>query len=1303
MKTMKNNIFKRLTKLERIRKLCYATLRWFFILLISLQCVQLSAQVPLINITMKNVSLHEILMEIKKQSGKGLIYNNNLIDIFNNETIDLKNAKTEDVLKKILEGKNLDYKIVDDVIIIEPDMKKQNPDYIKQTTITGLVTDSLNNPVPFASVYLSKTTEGTYTDKNGVYSLSIPREGLYELIISCIGYKLNSRIINAEGKTQKINIKLSRKIFELNEVTIEANDRNRRRYYSQFEKYFIGETINSLSCKIINPEDLHLYRDTENNILKGYSLNPLIIENKALGYKIIYDLTDFSYDFKTDLVRFSGYNHFQQLAGTEKRKRIREKNRLVAYYGSKMHFMRALFSDSLSTESFKIYDCKYDSVTMLWVIKPVLPDIIRSYNKDNSVNLLYTGTLLVRYSDNHPELAPEIQATSSGIMVRNDGGIYGGTDIAIPVGIPKQTHNPENTEPNEYNSFIYFSDTLKVYQNGSYYKPYSITLKGDMANPRIADMLPDDYFPYKNVNNNESRVTSSENLPVLDSIKTGSSKPAEKVYLHIDRATYNSGDDILFKAYLIDALTNIPASGLTNLHVELIDPDLKIIQSRIVRILDGIGNGDFHLTDSAYSGRYRIRAYTNQMRNFKGPLFFEKEILIINPLDEGKDLSKEIFYVENKPEISFFPEGGSLVDNVQSVVAFKSVDAAGKGYDIAGELYSSSGETITTFKSTHLGMGFFTFTPVTGISYYTIVKSKNGSTVKTELPESFPAGMTLSVFITLDKKLLLTVRSNEKTLPSLINKEFLLTFSSRNLFSLTTKIKINSIINNFILPPDELPEGIIRVTLADVDGPPLCERLVFLQKKNDVFLHVATVKKEYIPREKVTAVISLSGDTASVAGASLSLSAAEIQFTDSTLYSTNIVSWFFLESDVRGFVEEPSCYFDPTNRNRFPDLDLLLMTQGWRDFQWKYDSVTPFIDESGFTISGRIKAAFGQKPLEGAKLNIGLFGNSANHFMNSVTDSMGIFKVVKVDFTGRNNLFISATGNNGKVAGKIFLDSLVHQSPDITRSDPAYQINYIKTETYSRFLQEASYNLEARKKYKLSDTIKVGEVTITATKIDPPEMIKVKESRRVYGTPDKEVIVTPAMENYVGDVFSFMSGRIPGARVVRSDNVAHAAQSYVSLRGQGPALILLDGMRIDSTSMSSVLTLQVNMIDRIDVLNASPLYGMSGANGVINIITRVGLRRNPEVLGPNSASVIIKGFDAPRIFYSPKYDVENKSAFIPDTRSTILWEPNIEVDNNRESSVQFFNADKPAKISIVVEGITREGIPVTGRTSYEVK
>ena len=161
-------------------------------------------------------------------------------------------------------------------------------------------------------------------------------------------------------------------------------------------------------------------------------------------------------------------------------------------------------------------------------IKPVQPDIKRIYNNDNSVSLLYNGTLLVRYTDNHTELAPEVPATSPGILVRNDGGIYGGTDIAVPVGNPNPAYKSKNSEPMEYNSFIYFSDTLKVYQNGSYYKPYSITWRGEMSNRRIADMLPDDYFPYKKVNNTAAATINKEDTPVLDSIKTALPKPSRE-------------------------------------------------------------------------------------------------------------------------------------------------------------------------------------------------------------------------------------------------------------------------------------------------------------------------------------------------------------------------------------------------------------------------------------------------------------------------------------------------------------------------------------------------------------------------------------------------------------------------------------------------------------------------------------------------------------------------------------------------------------------------------------------------------
>ena len=122
----------------------------------------------------------------------------------------------------------------------------------------------------------------------------------------------------------------------------------------------------------------------------------------------------------------------------------------------------------------------------------------------------------------------------------------------------------------------------------------------------------------------------------LVSSQNDSAKIVEKVYLHVDRQSYYPGDDIWFKAYLIDASDQLLSSNSMNLHVELISPGLQIIDSRIIKLENGLGNGDFHLSEKLQSGRYRLRAYTNYMRNFGDQLFFNKDITIINSSDAGK-------------------------------------------------------------------------------------------------------------------------------------------------------------------------------------------------------------------------------------------------------------------------------------------------------------------------------------------------------------------------------------------------------------------------------------------------------------------------------------------------------------------------------------------------------------------------------------------------------------------------------------------------------------------------------------------
>jgi hypothetical protein len=185
-----------------------------------------------------------------------------------------------------------------------------------QTLITGIVSDSANIPIPNAAVYISKTTIGTITDQKGSYSISIPQQGEFELTASFIGYKTKSMIIFANGNRQIINIKLSLNPVLLNEVTVRSKNKLSLNDYSDFFRLFIGEKENARSCKVVNPEDLRLYKDSENNYLRGFSVRPLNIENKALGYSITYDLIDFNYNLRDSILKFSGYCYFKPMKGS---------------------------------------------------------------------------------------------------------------------------------------------------------------------------------------------------------------------------------------------------------------------------------------------------------------------------------------------------------------------------------------------------------------------------------------------------------------------------------------------------------------------------------------------------------------------------------------------------------------------------------------------------------------------------------------------------------------------------------------------------------------------------------------------------------------------------------------------------------------------------------------------------------------------------------------------------------------------------------------------------------------------------
>jgi len=245
-----------------------------------------------------------------------------------------------------------------------------------------------------------------------------------------------------------------------------------------------------------------------------------------------------------------------------------------------------------------------------------------------------------------------------------------------------------------------------------------------------------------------------------------------------------------------------------------------------------------------------------------------------------------------------------------------------------------------------------------------------------------------------------------------------------------------------------------------------------------------------------------------------------------------------------------------------------------------------------------------------------------------------------------------------------------------------------------------AYKKSIRKKYTLSDTILIDEVKIFARRKVTQAEIHINQGRLVYGQPDKEVVITPDLESF-RSIKDLLVGRVAGIYYSQGGSGIRIRGSGSSFEMNSEPLFVLDGTVVSYAEISSI---PVSWIDRIDIIMSekAAVYGVRGANGIISVITRTS-ENIPYKPASYSINTTISGYDAQRIFYSPKYRSNLQAGYMPDLRSTLYWFPDIRVVTNQEYLLKYFNADISATYSIIIEGITSSGIPVTGKIEYIVK
>ncbi len=224
-----------------------------------------------------------------------------------------------------------------------------------QVLIKGNVFSETNESLEGASVYFNNTTIGTITNSEGEFQLNI-KEGNYTLVVSFLGYKTKQLLITSQSKELNLEIKLEEDNSVLNEVVIKKTiyDDDWKYNLARFKQAFLGRTKLAQTCKILNEKDLYFEYSPKTNTLTAFAKTPLKIKHQGLGYIITYDLIDFT--LKGQQLFFSGFAHYKNLKKNVSKKW--KQNRLEAFNGSQMHFLRSLTSKKLKEEGFVINQFK---------------------------------------------------------------------------------------------------------------------------------------------------------------------------------------------------------------------------------------------------------------------------------------------------------------------------------------------------------------------------------------------------------------------------------------------------------------------------------------------------------------------------------------------------------------------------------------------------------------------------------------------------------------------------------------------------------------------------------------------------------------------------------------------------------------------------------------------------------------------------------------------------------------------------------------------------------------------------------
>jgi hypothetical protein len=887
---------------------------------------------------------------------------------------------------------------------------------------------------------------------------------------------------------------------------------------------------------------------------------------------------------------------------------------------------------------------------------------------------------------------------------------------------------------------------------------------------------------------------------------------AEKIYLQFSNTVFATSETLWFKAIVTNSI-NKPSKLSGVLYVDLIDFDENIVDTKILKLENGLSDGFFDLSESLPSGRYLVRAYTTWNRNFGQDFIFKQYIDVLALEDFNKEdiirnitltetdenqikLAASIFpqgikvnynkdlkvYIQSEGlldsievkrkneqyildctlpndlvtvnlkvkledtklknrkrktestysktialnkdflDLQFFPESGKLIAGFENKLAYKSINYKGLGVVVNGDIVDETDSIIRSFGTNNLGMGFTFFTPKKDKQYYGKLMSNTGVAYKYPLPQVEPEGYILSLGETKDY-MSLNIKSNIVNTDSLYVK-----VRSRGVLIQNHAFILKDGTHEALVKKSELPHGIVSVTLYKNDAAPICERLFFNYNEANILNISATTNKQVYGQRDRTAlnvsVLDIDKDPVEANFSALILDKGKMSATRKS--QSNILSYFLLNSELKGFIENPNYYFDSNNALRKRDLEALMLTQGWRDYV--YDDTKTNLDfefkpETDLFVSGQVGALFNENKPPKKPVNLSMITKPSLGMYTAETDSLGAFAFsMNNSFADEHKVLIQSTSKKGNPKNyNIILDAPL--------APP--KVNYKTNETvvladtiYKAFMEESIEHYKTNNDFKTtSETVALDAVELTGYNVTPER----EKVFKLHGPPD----IVIENEDLVEEEEDWMSGLYDLLFFKFRDDIfmetiplpAGGTFEKAHVYGTDLTLFYIDGEVVLGRDYLLLPILPVKNIKSVEILRRpngtfmnhlmeafprmSPEQRQRLAASYIGVVSIYTYGSNGIAALSSTKGIFqgtVSGFSAKREFYAPKYDdLQDEDWDVPDLRSVMHWKPSVQTDNRGMGKVEFYNGDNKGDMLVVIEAITPDGKLGYYETTYTVE